>query len=193
MFCSVQKFLVMCRRFIVLLLLCLPFASSYAESVSEWFQTTTTHLESVWDKGGNELYIPAYTYHMPYAYSQDKINQYTEYPMGIGFGKGLINESGNWEGIMEWLSKTLMGFISTWSVMDGYPCGASAIAPTGSMALEQLSSSCHARTSWTTSLSPGCYPLPLSATKISVFQTAYVPGGQNVGNVLFTWAKYNLP
>ena len=89
----------MCRRFIAFLLLCMPLATTHAESLSDWFQTTTQHLESAWDQGRNELYIPLYTYHMPYAYSQDKINEYTEYPMGIGFGRGLMNESGNWEGI----------------------------------------------------------------------------------------------
>jgi palmitoyl transferase len=40
---------------------------------------------------------------------------------------------------------------------------------------------------------PGVLPIASISYKDLSIQTAYVPGGQNVGNVLFTWAKYNLP
>lgn len=181
------------RRFIVFLLLCMPLAAPHAESISDWFQTTTAHLESVWHKGGNELYIPLYTYHMPYAYSQDKINEYTEYPMGIGFGRGLINESGNWEGIYGMTFKDShgifqymvgYGWIPMWSIGNSldwkYGVGATAFIMSRQDIMNYVPF-------------PGVLPIASISYRDLSIQTAYVPGGQNAGNILFTWAKYNLP
>ena len=39
----------------------------------------------------------------------------------------------------------------------------------------------------------GILPIASISYKDLSIQTAYVPGGQNVGNVLFAWAKYSLP
>ena len=188
-----MKFLVMRRRFIAILLLCMPFAAVQAEGVSDWFEATTNHLEAIWDKGGNELYVPLYTYHMPYAYSQEKINQYTEFPLGIGFGKGLMNESGNWEGIYgmtfedsHGIYQYMVGYgwIPMWNIGNSpdwkYGVGATAFIMSRQDIMNYIPF-------------PGVLPIASISYKDLSIQTAYVPGGQNVGNVLFTWAKYNLP
>ena len=182
-----------CIRFIVLALMCLTTSKVNAQTVSEWFQNTTTHLESIWDKGSNELYVPLYTYHMPYAYSQEKIDQYTEYPMGIGFGRGLINESGNWEGIYGMTFKDShgiyqymvgYGWIPMWDIGKNsdwkYGVGATAFIMSRQDIMNYIPF-------------PGVLPIASISYKDFSLQAAYVPGGQNVGNVLFSWAKITLP
>jgi palmitoyl transferase len=182
-----------CIRFIVLALMCLTTSKVNAQTASEWFQNTTTHLESIWDKGSNELYVPLYTYHMPYAYSQEKIDQYTEYPMGIGFGRGLINESGNWEGIYGMTFKDShgiyqymvgYGWIPMWDIGKNsdwkYGVGVTAFIMSRQDIMNYIPF-------------PGVLPVASISYKNISLQAAYVPGGQNVGNVLFSWAKITLP
>ena len=165
---------------------------TYAESLSTWTSNSITHLESIWDQGNSEIYLPLYTYHMPYAYSQEKINQYTSYPMGIGFGKGLINESGNWEGIYGMTFKDShgiyqymvgYGWIPMWNIGDSnewkYGVGATAFIMSRQDIMNYIPF-------------PGVLPIASISYKNLSLQTSYVPGGQNVGNVLFTWAKWTL-
>lgn len=165
---------------------------THAESLSSWTSNSITHLESIWDKGADEIYLPLYTYHMPYAYSQEKINQYTQYPMGIGFGKGLINESGNWEGIYGMTFKDShgiyqymvgYGWIPMWNIGDSldwkYGVGATAFIMSRQDIMNYIPF-------------PGVLPIASISYKNLSLQTSYVPGGQNVGNILFTWAKWTL-
>ena len=180
----------LCR--VLLLSLVFPFGSSYAESISTWTSKSINHLESIWDKGADEIYLPLYTYHMPYAYSQDKINQYTEYPLGIGFGRGLINENGNWEGVYGMTFKDShgiyqymvgYGWIPMWNIGESkdwkYGVGATAFIMSRQDIMNYIPF-------------PGVLPIASISYKNLSLQTSYVPGGQNVGNVLFTWAKWTL-
>lgn len=181
------------RRFIAILLLCLPFAAVQAEGISDWFQATKDHLESIWDKGGNDLYLPLYTYHMPYAYSQETINEYTEVPLGIGFGRGLMNESGNWEGIYGMTFRDShgiyqymvgYGWIPMWNIGDSGDWKYGAGGTVFIMSRQDIMN-----------YTPFPSVLPIASISYKDFsiQAAFVPGSQNVGNILFTWAKYNLP
>lgn len=176
----------------IALSLALPIGTTYAESLSTWTSNTITHLESIWDKGTDEIYLPLYTYHLPYAYSQDKINQYTEYPMGIGFGRGLINEKDNWEGIYGMTFKDShgiyqymvgYGWIPMWNIGASqdwkYGVGATVFIMSRQDIMNYIPF-------------PGALPIASISYKDLSLQTAYVPGGQNVGNVLFTWAKWAL-
>lgn len=180
----------LCR--FVLVSLVFYFGSASAESMSDWTSKSITHLESIWDKGTNEIYLPLYTYHMPYAYSQEKINQYTSIPLGIGFGKGLMNESGNWEGIYGMTFKDShgiyqymvgYGWIPMWDIGDSkdwkYGVGATAFIMSRQDIMNYIPF-------------PGVLPIASISYKDLSLQTSYVPGGQNVGNVLFTWAKWTL-
>ena len=177
---------------VILLSLVLPIGLIQAESISNWTSNSIAHLESIWDKGTDEVYLPLYTYHMPYAYSQDKVNQYTEYPMGIGFGRGLVNESGNWEGVYGMTFKDShgiyqymvgYGWIPMWDIGDSkdwkYGVGATAFIMSRQDIMNYIPF-------------PGVLPIASISYKDLSLQTAYVPGGQNVGNVLFTWAKWTL-
>jgi palmitoyl transferase len=166
--------------------------STHAQTPSNWTTSSISHLESILDKGVDEVYIPLYTYHMPYAYSQEKINQYTEYPMGLGFGRGLMNESGNWEGIYGMTFKDShgiyqymfgYGWIPMWNIGDTkdwkYGLGATAFIMSRQDIMHYIPF-------------PGILPIASISYKDLSLQTSYVPGGQNVGNILFTWAKWTL-
>jgi len=166
--------------------------SKTAESQS-WYSkawnTAGKHLSDIWEKGDIELYVPFWSYHMPFAYSPEKRSGYTEYPRGGGLGKGWFNESGNWEGIyaMEYQDshgfpqyQVGYGWIPTWKPLgDQFRVGAGVTA----FIFFRQDIGHYAPI-------PGV--LPVLSTGYGPFdvQLAYVPGGQGNGNVIFWWAKY---
>lgn len=153
------------------------------------WDTAGQHLSDIWHKGDYEVYVPFWTYHLPFAYSAEKRTQYTEHPWGGGVGKGWYNNSGNWEGIymmayQDSHGKPMYtagyGWVPTWRPLDDqFKVGV------GLTAFIFMRSDI------------GNYaPIPAALPVASVgygpldVQVAYVPGGQGNGNVLFWWAKF---
>ena len=177
-----------------LLALCFIFnvATAQASEASAWFEETTNHLASIWKDGNDELYVPLYTYHMPFAYTPEKIADYTSYPMGLGFGKGIVNESGNWEGlfgvafkdshgVFEYLAG--YGWVPMWNVDKAGDWKVGAGGSAFLMARKDI---------FNYTPFPGVLPIAsVSYQKLSL-QTTYIPGGKGFGNVIFTWAKWEL-
>ena len=56
---------------------------------TSFMDSVKSKVETIWTQGDVVGYLPLYTYHMPYAYSPDKLAQYTDIPLGLGIGKGL--------------------------------------------------------------------------------------------------------
>lgn len=183
----------MFRRLLIALTFCALSGPSFSQESPGWFQNTTSHLANIWEKGSYEVYVPAYAYHMPFAYSQDKISQYNELPWGLGLGKGLINESGNWEGIYGMAFKDShnvfeymvgYGWIPMWNIGGNpdwkYGAGGTVFLMSRQDIMNYVPF-------------PGILPaVSLSYKDVSV-QAAYIPGGRNIGNVLFAWAKFTVP
>lgn len=155
-----------------------------------WFDTAWQHVTDTWETGNTELYVPFLTYHMRWAYRDDLVDNYNEFPAGVGLGKGRFNSSGNWE------SMYVMGFSDSHynpSFMAGY-----AWAPTwdigndvklGVGATVFLMS----RSDYFNGVPfPGILPIASIGYKQLSIQASYVPGGQNNGNVLFMWAKWTF-
>lgn len=165
-----------------------------AESKS-WYgnawDTAGQHLSDIWTKGDIELYVPFWSYHLPFAYSSEKRSQYTEYPAGGGIGKGRYNESGNWEGIyvMEFQDSHGLpmymggyGWIPTWRPIDDkFKVG---VGLTAFFFMRSDIGNYAPIPGILPAVSTGYGPLDI--------QMAYIPGGQGNGNVLFWWAKYSF-
>ena len=168
-------------------------ASSAPSADQSWYgkawDTAGNHLSDIWHKGDYEVYVPFWTYHLPFAYSAEKRASYTEHPWGGGIGKGLYNASGNWEGIymmayQDSHGKPMYtagyGWVPTWRPLDDqFKVGV------GLTAFLFMRSDI------------GNYaPIPAALPVASIgygpvdVQVAYVPGGQGNGNVLFWWAKF---
>ncbi|MEN9880765.1 MAG: lipid palmitoyltransferase PagP [Pseudomonadota bacterium] len=158
---------------------------------SKAWSTASKHLSDVWNKGDIEVYVPFWSYHLPFAYSPEKRSQYTEYPAGGGIGKGFYNESGNWEGIylMEFQDshgKPMYmggyGWVPTWN-----PINEKSRIGVGATVFMFMRSDINYYAP-----TPGILPMATMGYGPVDVQVAYIPGGQGYGNVLFWWAKYSF-
>lgn len=164
-------------------------------SESNWMRsawdTAVDHVSTTWREGDIELYVPLYTWHLPFAYRQELLDSYTEYPGGFGLGKGRYNQSGNWEGMYA------MGFRDSHgdpSFMLGY-----GWIPTWELGQSQvkvgvgLTGFLMSRSDYFGGIPfPGVLPVASLSYKSLALQAAYVPGGQNNGNVVFIWGKWTF-
>jgi hypothetical protein len=155
------------------------------------WDTTVEHLSDIWTKGDVELYVPFWTYHLPFAYSPSQRAEYTEYPAGGGIGKGWYNKSGNWEGLylMEFRDSHAKpmymggyGWVPTWNpINEKSRIGIGATV----FMFARSDINYYAPT-------PGILPMATIGYGPVDVQVAYIPGGEGFGNVLFWWAKYTF-
>ena len=171
-----------------------PNTSQSTESKS-WYSnawdTAGQHLSDIWTKGDVELYVPFWSYHLPFAYSPEKRASYTEYPAGGGLGKGWYNNSGNWEGVY------VMGFQDSHAqpmYMAGYgwvptwnPINEKTRVGVGATVFLFMRSDINGYAP-----TPGILPMASVGYGPLDVQVAYIPGGEGNGNVLFWWAKYSF-
>ncbi len=168
-----------------------PAASESQSWYGKAWDTAGKHLSDLWNKGDIEVYVPFWTYHLPFAYSPSQRAGYTEYPAGGGLGKGWYNESGNWEGVY------LMGFQDSHGkpmYMGGYgwiptwnPINEKSRIGVGLTAFMFMRSDINYYAP-----TPGILPMGTIGYGPIDVQVAYIPGGQGYGNVLFWWAKYSF-
>ncbi len=168
-----------------------PSVQATTNSGQNWFGTAWSHVQETWRDGQLEVYVPFWTYHLPFAYTPSQREQYTEYPAGIGLGRGRINKNGNWEGIYA------MGFRDSHgdpSYMLGYGwipmwnVGQSEVKVGAGLTGFLMSRSDY----WNGVPFPGVLPVASISFKRASIQAAYVPGGQGNGNVIFMWGKFGF-
>ncbi|MFT3849398.1 MAG: lipid IV(A) palmitoyltransferase PagP [Propionivibrio sp.] len=161
-----------------------------ADEDLSWYQRIWAPVANVYDHGQWELYLPLHTHHLRSKYSQEQIDSYQETPYGFGFGRGLYNESGNWEGIFAMgfqdshfkPSYTAgYGWKATWRPMEDTRVGLGYIA--GLMTRSDVA---------------GYFPFPVVLPVASLayknlsLETTFVPGAAGAGNIFFIWAKWEL-
>lgn len=156
-----------------------------------YYGSAWKHLGDIWGKGGYELYLPVYTFHMPYAYSPALLRSYNDFPVGAGIGKGRFNERGNWEGlfVMEFADshgkpeyEGGYAWIAMWRPFDDrFRAGA------GVTGFVTARSDFGGYTPF-----PGVLPLGSIGFLNLDVQCAFVPGFKNEGNVLFSWLKLSF-
>ncbi len=180
----------MSKRLATLVLFSIFF--SPALSAMSFIDKAKVRVNAIIDKGDWELYVPLYTYHMPYAYSPEKISQYTHIPLGIGLGKGSYNKNNNWEGIYGMTFKDSHGiyqymagyaWIPNWNLSNNGNWKIGAGATVFMMSRQDINNYIPF---------PGLLPVGSISYKKANLQTAFVPGGDGFGNVLFTWAKWSF-
>lgn len=147
-------------------------------------------VANVYDHGQWEFYLPLHTHHLRSQYSQEQIDSYQETPYGFGFGRGLYNERGNWEGLFAMgfqdshfkPSYTAgYGWKAIWRPTEDTRLGLGYIA--GLMTREDVA---------------GYFPFPVVlpiaslAYKNLSLETTFVPGAAGAGNIFFIWAKWEL-
>lgn len=179
-----------------LLSLCLAFGAlttAHAEGlapISRLWDAATSELQTTWEQGGTEAYLPLHTHHLRSAYDADKIASYNENPWGFGLGKGYKDDNGTWHGLyaMEFLDshskvEPFIGYGYTRPVLHlgsadfalGYTAFVTARNDIGNY-----------------TPIPGLLPLAAVESKKAALMATFVPGGHNNGNVLFIFGRYHL-
>ncbi|TAL64776.1 MAG: lipid IV(A) palmitoyltransferase PagP [Legionella sp.] len=78
------------------------FADQDPQACSKWvafLKPACQHLHRIWTEGKNELYLSGYAWHNRYTYTPERIKTYNELAWGGGFGKGYLDEHGNFHAI----------------------------------------------------------------------------------------------
>jgi lipid IVA palmitoyltransferase len=164
-----------------------PAVYASCDSNIELIDRPCQRITEVWNNGSHDLYLPLYTYHLPFAYDDDKVDSFREFTWGAGYGRSRYNEAGNWEGIY------LMAFSDSHSKVQ-------PILGYGHQWMWGSQNGFHAGAGYTAFLTsradiaknfpiPGILPIAsINYDKYSL-NTTYVPGGRGNGNILFFWSR----
>ncbi len=147
-------------------------------------------LTEIWTLGQNELYVPSYAWHNRMYYTPSKIHNYNENPWGGGWGKSFYDQDGDWHGLYAFAFldshkniEPVVGYAflkelhinENWRFGGGYGILATARPDI----LHNVPF-------------PGILPwVSLNYRRVSLCAT-YVPGGHDIGNVLFLITKVIL-
>jgi hypothetical protein len=160
-----------------------------ADDQPGWVDRAWTELKMTYELGHTELYLPFHTLHAPWAYTQEQIKHYQEWPYGFGVGRGLYDDKGNWHGVYamgfqdshfkpEWFAG--YGWKTYWNIGAsdfrlglGYTAGITTRTDYAHYAPI-----------------PALLPIASLDYRSLSLETAYVPGGKGNGNVFFMWAKW---
>ncbi|MGB7816335.1 MAG: lipid IV(A) palmitoyltransferase PagP [Methylotenera sp.] len=158
------------------------------ESNSVWSRAQDS-LSQTWQSTNYELYVPVNAWHNRNYYSSEKIDGYNEHPWGLGVGKYRFDDDGDWNGFYAMAFSDShrdiepvvgFGFQKMWRPTDNFRLGA------GYTLGLTLREDMH------------YLPIPVIAPLFSVeykqlaVQSAYIPGGEGNGNILFTWLRWQL-
>ena len=143
----------------------------------------------MWKDPSVDLFVPMWTWHNRSAYDADKIQDYTEYPLGAGLGVSSRSGDESRHAYLLVFQDSHADYQGTW----GYAWERMLAGEDGGFKFSAgWTLSVHHRRQY--NYFPIPLPLPLVGAgyeKVSV-QATYVPGWRNMGNVLFMWARVNF-
>jgi lipid IVA palmitoyltransferase len=153
----------------------------------------TDHFSKILHSKQWDIYLPAYTWHLPFLYDAEKRHEYNSYPLGFGIGKSIINDHNNWEGVYglgfqdshtEFQFMLGYNWNAMWSnsfVKDlTYGIGYTVFLMSRKDIMHYIPF-------------PGILPTVNLTYKSLSLGSTYIPGlGRNDGNVLFFWLKCSL-
>jgi lipid IVA palmitoyltransferase len=155
-----------------------------------WFASAKDNIATTYETGTDELLIPTYTWHLPFAYTRAKIKEYQNFPLGIGYGRGRLDDKGNSHSVF------LMGFQDShfkpeW--MLGYVWKTYWMLGSETKGGLGFVTGLTARTDYSHYL-PVPFILPAASIEYGrlSLEAAYVPGGKGNGNVVFFTTKWRF-
>lgn len=167
-----------------------PPASAWLRGPRNYLSRTVDRIAQAANHGAWEGYLPLHTHHLRFAYTQAKIDSYNENPLGLGFGRGVFDERGDWHGVYAMGFQDShgkpeyqigYGYKTYWPLYDEVKFGLGYTAFIG------FRSDYHHYLPF-----PMVLPIFSLEYKKIALDTTYVPGGDGFGNVLFTWAKHSF-
>jgi palmitoyl transferase len=165
-----------------------PVAAIASNDLPQWAQAASARLDQIWNEGGNEIYLTGYAWHNRATYSADKIRTYREESWGGGWGKGIHDEDGDWQGLYG------MAFLDSHGHVE-------PIAGYGFQKIGHVGTSLRFGAGYTAFLTarqdifhyipfPGILPLASVGYGKATLYATYIPGGKGDGNVLFMFGKW---
>ncbi|MBI4742570.1 MAG: lipid IV(A) palmitoyltransferase PagP [Betaproteobacteria bacterium] len=165
-------------------------AAAAKKDPRSWFRRIWDPVAEAYSDGTYEAYLPLHTHHLRSAYTADQIANYQEYPPGLGIGRGLYNEKGNYQGVYvlgfqdshfkpEWH----LGYTwkAIWRPAEDFRLGLGYTA------------FLMARTDMGHYVPfPGIVPVASLAYKNLTLESTFIPGAAGRGNVVFFWAKWEF-
>lgn len=170
-----------------LLALCVSTWTYAAEpATAGWADSAVNHLQSLWETGQSELYLPFHAHHVRSNYTREEIAEYRENTWGLGYGRSRYNADGNWEGVYG------MVFLDSNSDIEpivGYGYQWSAGQPTGFHAGGGYTAMVTARARFAHYFPiPGVLPMgSVGYDKVNL-NTTFVPGWGGFGQIFFFWS-----
>lgn len=175
-------------------LLLAPSAWGNDSAEGNWFSKRYQHakdrLSQIIRSQNQELYLTGYAWHNRYAYDKEKLETYNEHAWGGGYGRGIIDEDGDWQSLYGFAfldsHKRVQpiigyGYLKQWQPIRDIRFGI------GLSPLITMRSDINNGYPF-----PGLVPLAAIQVKRLSFMGAYVPGHHNIGNVLFLFVRYTF-
>ncbi len=157
-----------------------------------WRQRMSHRLKQIWHEGHHDLYLTGYAWHNRYLYTEERLamGQYNENAWGGGLGKGWYDEDGDWQSLYA------IAFLDSHTNVE--PWAGYAFLKT-----KHFKNDLHLGGGFTLALTMrpdifNGYPFPAATPLLSVgykrlaLLAAYVPGHENIGNVLFMFVRWSL-
>lgn len=182
------------------LFLSMPALAEQADSPSDsnsfpvrlWQNFKANTAETWLSPQHHEIYLPIFTWHLPFAWDSDKRDQYNEHPWGGGYGLSRYDAEGDWHALY------LMVFKDShyeWEPVGGYAYEKiwRPLSDSDDLKLGLgLTAGITMRDEWHYLPVPVVLPLASVSYRDLTLQTTYVPGTSNKGNVLFTWLRWEF-
>lgn len=152
------------------------------------FKHSCYRLHQIWYQGKKELEIPSYTWHNRFYYTNNKT--YNENPWGGGLGRNFYDEDGD------------LHVLYTFAFLDSHK-QVEPIAGYGYEETWHMTDNAALGVGYTVFLTarsdiinyipfPGILPLVAFTYQRAMLTFMYVPGRENIGNVLFVLASWTL-
>ncbi|WP_340616014.1 lipid IV(A) palmitoyltransferase PagP [Xenorhabdus entomophaga] len=161
----------------------------YKYTYSALWEKFRNNISLTWNSPDNDIYLPIITWHNRFTYDKEKTDRYNEMPWGFGYGKSHYDKDNDWHSLYA------MAFMDSHNRLEpiiGYgfqkmyiPNGLDSFRVGGGFTF-----SITARHDY--QYIPLPIPLPLFSIEYNrlSFQSTYIPGTYNNGNVLFSWLRW---
>lgn len=157
-----------------------------------WYQGIWKNWTDTFQDGGTTIMLPINTYHLRFAYPPEKIDSYTEWPLGLGLARSRFDADGNKREVFAFIFQDSGGtpqyqvgylWLKQWRPMQSAQDFRLGLGYTLFLMAREDSSYIPF---------PGILPVAGVGFKGFSIETTYIPGGNGYGNVIFTWAQYTF-
>jgi palmitoyl transferase len=140
----------------------------------------------------HELYLPLFSWHLPFAWDSERRKEYNENAWGAGYGLTRYDAEGDWHGLYlmvfrdsldEWEPVGGYGYEKIWHPLQQHQDFRLGLGLTAGITL---------RDNWHYVPVPYVLPLGSIGYKDLTFQATYVPGLRNKGNVFLGWIRWQF-